>query len=109
MRKSLLFIALLSVSSLVFAGTKAYSFVITAPIKVGGAQLAKGNYKITLAGDKATFTDDHDKSVSVPAKVDAGAGKKFEFTSVEATQKDGADVVKLIHLGGSTTTIEFGL
>jgi hypothetical protein len=61
-----------------------------------------------VEGDKAIFTDAKLKSVSVPMKLENGTGKKFEFTSVEATHKDGGDAIKLIHLGGSTTTVEFG-
>jgi len=106
MRKSLLFIVLLTFASVMFA--KSYTVSIQAPTKVGSVQLAKGSYTLHVDGDKVLFTDDHQKTVSVPAKLNNSATKKFEFTSVEATEKNGQETIKLIHLGGSTTTVEFG-
>jgi hypothetical protein len=108
MNKSLFLAGLLSLSSLVFAGAKSYPIMIDSAAKAGSVQLAKGNYTVQVEGDKAVFTDQHRKSVSVSVKLDTGTGKKFEYTSVEATQKDGTEIIKSIHLAGSTTTIEFG-
>jgi len=108
MRKSLLCVGLLTFSSLIFAGTKSYAVSILAPTKVGSELLTKGMYTLKVDGDKAVFTDAHHKTVSVPVKLQNGTGKKYEFTSVEASQKDGGEAIKLIHLAGSNTTIEFG-
>jgi hypothetical protein len=108
MKKSLFLAALLALSSLVFASAKSYSIELDSAAKAGGAQLTKGSYTVQVAGDKAVFTDQHHKSVSVSVKLDTGTGKKFENTSVEATHQDGTEIIKLIHLGGSTTTLEFG-
>lgn len=108
MRKSVLCVGLLAFSSLIFAGTKSYPVTILGPTKVGSVELAKGQYTLQVDGDKAIFTDSHRKTVSVPVKLQNGTGKKYEFTSVEATQKDGGEAIKLIHLAGSTTTVEFG-
>jgi hypothetical protein len=108
MNKSLFLAGLLSLSSLVLASAKSYPIVIDSAAKAGSAQLAKGDYTVQVEGDKAVFTDKHRKSVSVSVKLDTGTGKKFEYTSVEATQKDGTEIIKSIHLAGSTTTIEFG-
>jgi|ERR1035438_5816977 hypothetical protein len=108
MKKSLFLAGLLSLSSLVFASARSYPVVIGAAAKAGSAQLAKGNYTVQVEGDKAVFTDEHYKTISVAVKLDTGKGKKFEYTSVEATHQDGTEVIKLIHLGGSTTTIESG-
>jgi len=107
MRKSLLIVGLLTFSSLVFAA-KSYDLTISAPTKVGSIELAKGTYTLHLEGDKAVFKDEHAKTFTVPVKLENGTGKKFEFTSVEATQKGGEDAINSIHLGGSTTTLEFG-
>jgi|ERR1035438_8669626 hypothetical protein len=108
MKKALFVAGLLSLSSLVFAGAKSYKVVFDSPAKAGSVQLAKGDYTVQVEGDKAVFTDQHRKSVSVSVKLDTGKGKKFTYTSVEATHKDGAEIIKSIQLGGSTTTIEFG-
>jgi hypothetical protein len=107
MKKSLFLVTLLTFSSLIFAANKSYSVTFAAASKVGGTQLAKGDYKMQVEGDKIVFTDKHLKTISVPMKIETGTGKKFEFTSVEATQKEGSEIVKAIHLGGSNTTIEF--
>jgi hypothetical protein len=108
MKKSLLFAGLLALTTLVCASAKTYSIELDSAAKAGSAQLAKGNYTVQVDGDKAIFTDQHHKSVSVAVKLDTGTGKKFENTSLEATHKDGTEIIRLIHLGGSTTTLEFG-
>jgi len=105
MRKSLLLAALLTFSSLVFA--KSYDLILNAPTKVAGVELRSGTYSIRVAGDKVIFKDSNSKEVSVPAKLENGA-KKFAFTSVESLDKGGKDTIKMIHLAGSTTTLEFG-
>jgi len=107
MRKSLLLVGLLTFSSLVFAA-KSYDLTIVAPTKVAGIELAKGSYSLHLEGDKAVFKGPHSKEISVPVKLENGTGKKFEYTSVESSQKGGEDAIKSIHLAGSTTTLEFG-
>jgi hypothetical protein len=108
MKKSLLFVGLLTFSSMIFAAAKSYTVTIVAPTKVGTTELAKGSYTLHVEGDKAVFTDAKSKTYAVPVKLETGTGKKFEFTSVESTHKDGGDAIKLIHLAGSTTTVEFG-
>lgn len=109
MTKSLVLAGLLSLSALVVsASAKSYSIELDSVAKAGSVQLAKGDYSVKVEGDKAVFTDQHSKSVSVAVKLDTGKGKKFAYTSVEATHQDGTEIIKLIHLGGSTTTLEFG-
>lgn len=108
MRKSLFAVGLLTLSSLVFAA-KSYDLTLTAPAKVAGVEMPKGAYSLHLEGDKAVFKGLHSKEFSVPVKLENGTGKKYSYTSVEATRKDGEDTIKSIHLGGSTTTLEFGL
>ena len=107
MRKSLLTVGLLTFSSLVFAA-KSYDLNFVTPTKVAGVELGKGSYSVRLEGDKAIFRDSHSKEVTVPVKLENGTGKKFGYTSVESSRKGGEDDIKLIHLAGSTTTLEFG-
>lgn len=108
MRKSLLLVGLLTFSSLILAA-KSYDLTLIAPAKVAGVELPKGAYSLHLQGDKAIFKDRHSKEFTVPVKLDNSGSKKYDYTSVESTQKDGKDTIKWIHLGGSTTTLEFGL
>jgi hypothetical protein len=107
MRKSLLTVGLLTFSSLVFAA-KSYDLTFVGPTKVAGIELGKGSYSLHLEGDKAVFKGPHSKEFTVPVKLENGAGKKFDYTSVESAKKGGEDAIKLIHLAGSTTTLEFG-
>jgi len=100
-------IGLLSLSSLVFAGTKTFKVEFTSEAKAGSTQFTKGVYTVKVVGDKAVFTDQHSKSVEVPVKLENGSGKKFEYTSVEATHQGDTEVVKVIHVGGSNTSLEF--
>jgi len=106
MTKSLLTVGLLAFSSLVFAA-KSYDLTFVTPTKVAGVELGKGAYSVRVEGDKAIFKGPHDKEVTVPVKLDSSAAKKFGYTSVESARKDGEDAVKAIHLGGSTTTLQF--
>ena len=106
MRKSLLTVGLLTFSSLVFAA-KSYDLTVVEPTKVAGVELAKGSYTVRVEGDKAIFKG-HNKEFSVPVKLDTGAAKKFGYTSVESSRKGGEDAIKMIHLSGSTTTLQFG-
>jgi len=106
MRKSLLAVGLLTFSSLVFAA-KSYDLTFVGPTKVAGVELGKGSYSVRVEGDKAIFKGSHSKEVAVPVKLENGAGKKFEYTSVESARKDGEDAIKMIHLAGSNTTLQF--
>ncbi|MEI9976367.1 MAG: hypothetical protein WDO73_32525 [Ignavibacteriota bacterium] len=74
---------------------------------MAGVELGKGSYTVRVEGDKAIFKSAHDKEVTVPVKLDTAAGKKFSYTTVESSRKGNEDAIKMIHLGGSTTTLEF--
>jgi hypothetical protein len=106
MKKSLVLGVVLSLSSLCFAGQKSYDVIFSAPAKVGGVQLAAGEYKVKVDGANAVFTDSKSKSVSAPVKVENGA-KKFQHTAVDASKEGAVDRVNSIEFGGSTTRLEF--
>jgi hypothetical protein len=106
MRKSLFLAVLFTFASLVFAA-KSYNLTFNGPTKVAGVELRSGNYEVRILGDKAIFRDGQSKETAVPVKLESGA-KKFNYTYVESSSKDGKQTVKMIHLAGSTTTLEFG-
>jgi hypothetical protein len=106
MKKSVFLIALLSLSSLVFAGAKKYSVSFSTATQAGSVKLAPGNYTLQLDGDKAIFTDSKNKSVTVPVKVTTST-TKFQATAVEASSKAGEDKIDAIDLAGTTTKVEF--
>jgi hypothetical protein len=99
-------VGVLSLSCLAFAGTKKYDISLTVASKVGTVKLAPGAYKMQIDGDKATFTDARNKSITVPVKLETSP-TKFSATAVEASNKSGEDTIEAIDLAGTTTKVEF--
>ena len=107
MKKSFVLGIVLSLSSIMFAGTKSYQVVFTNKAKVGSIQLAAGEYSVKVDGSNAIFTNvQNSKKFTAPVKVQTGT-KKFSVTAVDSTKEGDNDTVKAIELGGSTTTLEF--
>src|SRR5580658_10246053 len=104
--KLLLLTGALALSTLGIANAKSYSFLISEASKIGTSTLKPGEYEVSVKGDQAVFERDG-KSVSVPVKIEQSA-KKFDSTTVDATTKDGAHIIREIDLGGSATRLEFG-
>ena len=75
MKKSFVLGAVLSLSSLCFAGQKSYDVIFSAPATVSGVKLAAGEYKVKVDGTNAVFTDSKSKTVTAPVKVDTGCQK----------------------------------
>jgi hypothetical protein len=100
--KSLLLICVVGVSSIGIASAKSYHVTLTESTKAGATVLKAGEYEVNVKGDKAVFTNDGGKSVSVPVKVEQ-SDKKYDATSVDTD----SDTIKEIHLGGSTTKLTF--
>ena len=107
MKRSIFVVVFLCLASFLFAGDKSYPMTLIKATKVGNAELAKGFYTVKLDGQKAIFTDAKRNEVTVAGKVSDGAGKKFDMTSIESSEKGGTPVIKAIKFGGSTTSIEF--
>jgi hypothetical protein len=107
MKKSLILVAVLSLSGLCFAGQKSYDVIFSSPAKVSGVQLKAGEYKVKVEGANAVFTDSQSKSVSAPVKVVENGAKKYQHTAVDASKEGTVDTVNSIEFGGSTTKLEF--
>jgi len=106
MKKTLFLSAVLCLSTFAFAGTKKYEISLATPAKAGSVELAPGNYKVQVDGDKAIFTDSRNKSFTVPVKVETEK-MKFNSTAVESGEKSGQQVIEAIDLGGTNTKVEF--
>ncbi|MGD0046860.1 MAG: hypothetical protein ABSE42_07555 [Bryobacteraceae bacterium] len=105
--KSLLYAAVLALASFTVANAKSYDIVLNHPVKAGPVQLKPGTYTVKVNGDIAMFTSDSSgKSYTAPVKVD-NDGSKHDATIVHTDNQNGAEVLKSIALGGSTTTLEF--
>jgi hypothetical protein len=97
-----------AVLGLSLASAKSYEISVDTVSKVGDIQLQPGAYKVTLDGSKVKFTDENSgKSVEATGTVETTAKSKFDATSVETEQKNGATVVHEIDLGGTRTNIKF--
>jgi hypothetical protein len=103
--KSLLIIGTLALSSVAFA--KSYDITLTATVKAGDVELKPGQYKLKIENGQAVFTDSHDKSVSVPAKI-GSAERKFNGTRLETASHDGIDTIQAIELNDSNTRVTLG-
>jgi hypothetical protein len=87
------------------AGTPSYKVTLTETAVIGNSVMKAGDYKIVVAGDKATLTSGK-TTVEVPVKVETG-DKKFAYTSIECRQDAGKNLLEDIHVGGTSTTLVF--
>jgi len=107
-KKSLLMTGALVLSSFSMMYAKSYDLVFSNPVMAGNTQLQAGEYKLTVKGNTAQFTNvDTDKTYTAPVKIE-NAAKKHDVTSVDTNKQNGADQIQKIELGGSTTDLEFG-
>jgi len=106
MQKSFVLGLVLSISTLCFAGQKAFFVSFDKPTTVGAVKLAPGEYKVKLDGTNAVFTDSNEKSVSTAVKLETSP-KKFKDTAVETMKSGSADTVTSIEVGGTTTKLDF--
>ena len=106
--KLLLWAGTLTFSVLAIAGPKSYSLTLSAPMKAGNVQLASGEYKVSVDGSNAVFTDTQThKALTVPVTIENNA-KKYPSTALDTTSQGDTARIKAIELGGSTIKLEFG-
>ena len=105
--KSLFLASVLATFTLSLAVAKTYDISFASPAKVGNVQLKAGDYRMSVNGNKATFTDVATlKTVTTDVKVE-NTDKKFDDTKVDSTTDGGTTVVKDIQIGGSKMKIDF--
>jgi hypothetical protein len=105
--RTLLTAGTFALATVSLASAKTYDITVPAPTKVGDTELKPGQYKLKVEGSQAVFTDSHDKSVTVPAKVE-NAEKKFGYTRLETTSQNGMDTMQAIDLGDSNSRVTIG-
>jgi len=106
--RSLLIVGALTLSSLGIASAKSFDVFLGAPAMAGSTELKAGEYKLTVDGSQAVFTDvNNSKSFTVPVKI-ANGDRKFGQTTVETKNENGMDNIHVIDLAGSKTHLEFG-
>lgn len=105
--RTLLIAGAVTMSTVALASAKTYEITIDQVAKAGSIELQPGQYKLKVEGSQAVFTDSHDKSFSVPAKLENGS-RKFPYTSIESANQGGMDTIQAIDLGDSKTQLKLG-
>jgi hypothetical protein len=104
--KSLLLIGTLALAGI--ASAKTYDINLSQPTKAGSLQLAAGEYSVSVLGNIAVFTNVETGKKFIAAVKAEDAGKKFDITAVDCSNKDGAEHITSVELGGSNTKLELG-
>jgi hypothetical protein len=105
--KTLVLAGVMAIFTMSMAFAKTYDISFSSPTKVGNVQLKPGDYRMSLNGTKATFTDVSTlKTVTATVKVET-TDTKFDDTKVNTTTDNGSTVVKDIEIGGSKMKIDF--
>lgn len=95
---------LFAVASLCLAEVKTYSITVHEPSMVGSSQLEPGSYKVTVDGDKATFSNRTTK-VEAAVKVET-AEKKYDYTSIKIKSEGSSKKIHRIEFRGSRVAID---
>jgi hypothetical protein len=104
---NLLLAGALAVFTLSIASAKTYEIILSSPTKAGNVQLKPGSYRLSVSGNKATFTNvDNSKTFTTDVKVE-NSDTKFGDTKIDSTKEGDTNVLKEIELGGSKTKIDF--
>ena len=105
--KTLVLAGVMAIFTMSIAFAKTYDISFSSPTKVGNVQLKAGDYRMSVNGTKATFTDVNTlKTVSTDVKVET-TDTKFDTTKIDATTDGRTSVVKDIELEGSKVKIDF--
>lgn len=97
-----------AVLGLAMASAKSYEISVDQTSKAGTLQLAPGMYKVSVAGDKAKFTDENTgKSVETNVTVENSGKTKFDATALETESNNGVTTIHEIDLGGTLTKLKF--
>jgi hypothetical protein len=102
-KKVLLFLAT-GALAVAAAGT-AYKVTFFQPSWVNGTELKPGEYKIEVAGDKATIKNGKN-TVETAVKVESN-GEKYSSTAVRYQNGDGKYRIQEIRIGGTNTKLVF--
>src|ERR1017187_9458078 len=105
--RTLLLTAALAIFTLSVASAKTYDILLSSPTKAGNLQLKAGEYRLTVNGTKAIFTDvNTTKTFTTVVKVE-NSDTKFGDTKIDASTEGSTSVITDIELGGSKTKTDF--
>jgi hypothetical protein len=105
--KSLVLAGVMAISTMSVALAKSIEVSFASPTKAGTAQLKAGDYRMSISGNKVTFTEVTTlKSATTEVKIE-NVDAKFDSTKVNTVTEGGATVVKNIEVGGSKIKLAF--
>jgi len=105
--KLLLWVGVLTLSTVAIVSAKSYELVFDTPMQAGSVQLAPGTYKLEVEGSNAIFTDKKTgKPVTVPVTMEESS-TKYGSTSLDSTNAGGTSQITAIKLGGTKTKLGF--
>lgn len=105
--KSVILAAALGLASMTFASAKTYNLTLSSATKAGNTQLAAGDYRLSLEGHVATFTNvNTHKSVMLLVHTTPAAATS-EHNAVDLKNENGAQRIETIELENSTLWLSF--
>ncbi len=90
---------------LAVASAKGYKVSLYQPVMLGATQLAPGDYKVEVVGDKAVVSNGR-VDAQVPVKVET-APSKFRDTTTKLNMDGGKARLAEISIGGTNTKLVF--
>lgn len=105
--KSLVFSAILAFFCLNAANAKSYEILVASPTKVGGVELAPGQYRMSVEGESAVFKDVRTAREFVTAVKVENTGTSYGVTRINTTRGFGVQRIEAIELEGSGLRVEF--
>jgi hypothetical protein len=105
--KTLVLAGVLAVFTVSMAAAKSLEITLSSPTKVGSVELKAGDYRLSLDGTKAKFTNVETlKTVTTDVKLEDG-DTKFASTRLVIVDEGAGSVMKQIRIGGSKTKAIF--
>jgi hypothetical protein len=97
----------LALASLTFASSATYEILLPQAIQAGNLRLAPGQYRVTLEGKDAVFTDVRSaRSFRTVVTVEDGQAH-YKATRISTSKDAGLERMDAMELAGTGTKIEF--
>lgn len=94
-------------AGLSFASSVAYEVLLPQPIQAGSLRLSPGQYRVTLDGNDAVFTDVRSARSFRTAVTVEGSPSPYKATRISTRKDAGMERMDAIELAGTGTKIEF--
>ncbi|MCC7497076.1 MAG: hypothetical protein IT160_05835 [Bryobacterales bacterium] len=99
-------VAILALMSFAVLSAKTYTFTISEAAHTSATQLAPGDYKVKLDGQKPILEDSRGHQINTPMKVQTSK-RKFDNTAVTVSNAKGTTQLESIELRGTHDRVVF--